>query len=197
VQQRLVAVRIRLALALEHATAHVAIRKELDVLRDNIDETIDELREVAHGLYPPVLNAHGLVVALDGVRRQTVTPVRFEAIGVGRYPAEVESAVYYCCVEAIQNATKHGGPGVQISVTLSADQDGDALRFEVTDDGPGFDSSVAHVGAGQQNMHDRVGALDGHVSIVTAVGGGTGVSGCIPLRREESPATPRSGAYPG
>jgi signal transduction histidine kinase len=85
-------------------------------------------------------------------------------------------------LEAIQNATKHGGAAVHVSVVLHEDDDN--LNFEVTDDGPGFDPSAAHGGTGLQNMRDRAGALDGHVSIVTAIGAGTAVSGSIPLPRD-------------
>jgi signal transduction histidine kinase len=86
-------------------------------------------------------------------------------------------------VEAIQNATKHGGPGVRISITLH--EDADELSFEVRDDGPGFDASTAHGGMGLQNMRDRLGALDGRLSITRAGSDGTIVSGAIPLRTSE------------
>jgi signal transduction histidine kinase len=183
VQQRLVGVRIKLAIAGESDADAPAIRADLDGIGEDLDETIDELREVAHGLYPPVLSRMGLLNALEHVRYHATTPVAINASGLGRHAVELESAVYYCCSEAIQNATKHGGADVHVSVTLrEAD---DRLSFEVTDDGPGFDPLRAHSGTGLQNMRDRVGALDGHVSIVTAIGNGTTVSGSIPLPRDE------------
>ena len=140
---------------------------------------MDELREVAHGLYPPVLSNRGVVAALEHALVHLVTPVAIHTTRITRYPAEVESAVYYSCLEAIQNATKHGGPDVAITVTLL--DDADELRFEVADDGPGFDPADAHDGTGLQNIRDRVGAIDGRVSIITAVGEGTAVTGSIPL----------------
>jgi signal transduction histidine kinase len=179
VQQRLIGVRIKLGIAGESDADASAMRAELDGIGEDVDEAIDELREVAHGLYPPVLSRMGLLNALEHVRYYATTPVAIDASGIGRHPVELESAVYYCCLEAIQNATKHGGAAVHISVELR--EDDDKLSFEVSDDGPGFDPSAAHGGTGLQNMRDRAGALDGHVSIVTAIGTGTAVSGSIPL----------------
>ena len=181
VQQRLVSVRIDVELAGELAEGDSAVRDKLDAIGTSVDEAIDELREVAHGLYPPALRQYGLVNALEHVRRHVIAPVSFSAEGFGRHPAELESALYYCCVEAIQNATKHGGARVRVAVVLRGNED--ELRFEVSDDGPGFDSSAAHDGMGLQNMRDRLGALDGRLTIVTSAGHGTIVSGSIPLRR--------------
>ena len=180
VQQRLVAIRIQLGLAGESAEASGPIGDRLQTIGDSVEQAMDELREVAHGLYPPVLSNRGVVAALEHALVHLVTPVAIHTTGVTRYPAEVESAVYYSCLEAIQNATKYGGPDVAITVTLL--DDADELRFEVADDGTGFDSASAHEGTGLQNIRDRVGAIDGRVSISTTVGGGTVVSGSIPLR---------------
>jgi signal transduction histidine kinase len=184
VQQRLVAVGINLGLAGERAVADTAIRSELDEIGQSVEEAIDELREVSHGLYPPRLSEHGLVAALESLRPHAIAPLAIHAAGIGRHPTQLESAVYYCCLEAIQNATKHGSPGVQLSVTLR--EDADELSFEVTDDGPGFDPSDAHLGAGLQNMRDRLGALDGRLSIATTAGQGSVVSGSVPLREVEN-----------
>jgi signal transduction histidine kinase len=183
VQQQLIGVRIKLAITGESDAGASAVRSELDEVGEHLDEAIDELREVAHGLYPPVLSRMGLLNALEHISYHATTPVAIDAARIGRHPVALESAVYYCCSEAIQNATKHGGAGVHISVALR--EHDDELSFEVTDDGPGFDPSEAHGGTGLQNIRDRVGALDGHVSIVTAIGHGTAVSGSIPLPRDQ------------
>jgi signal transduction histidine kinase len=183
VQQQLIGVRIKLAITGESDAGASAVRSELDEVGEHLDEAIDELREVAHGLYPPVLSRMGLRNALEHISYHATTPVAIDAARIGRHPVALESAVYYCCSEAIQNATKHGGAGVHISVALR--EHDDELSFEVTDDGPGFDPSEAHGGTGLQNIRDRVGALDGHVSIVTAIGHGTAVSGSIPLPRDQ------------
>jgi signal transduction histidine kinase len=179
VQQRLVAIRVKLALASQLADLDPVVRSRLDGIGQSVEEALEELREVSHGLYPPVLSDWGLVKALESIQRPSVAPLAIRATGIGRYPAELESAVYYCCLEAIQNATKHGGYAVHVTVTLR--EDADELRFEVSDDGPGFDLPTVRMGTGLQNMQDRLGALDGHLSIVTAVGQGTVVSGSVPL----------------
>jgi signal transduction histidine kinase len=186
VQQRLVAVRIQLELAGESAEGNGSMSDRLHAIGESVEQAMDELREVAHGLYPPVLSNRGVVAALEHALQHFVAPVAFHTNGITRYAGEVESAVYYCCLEAIQNATKHGGPDVKISVTLV--DDADELRFEVTDDGTGFDPTDAHGGTGLQNIRDRVGAFEGSVSIITAVGDGTVVAGSIPLRGDNERA---------
>jgi len=189
VQQRLVAIRISLGLASDLAAGQSRLEDRLDAITHSVEEALEELREVSHGLYPPVLSDWGLVTALKRIQLRSVTPIAVRAAGIGRYPAELESAVYYCCLEAVQNATKHGGQAVKVVVTLC--DDANELSFEVSDDGPGFDPSAAPAGAGLQNIRDRVGALDGRVSIVTAPGQGTVVSGAVPIRANvpDSPAT--------
>jgi len=89
------------------------------------------VREVAHGLYPPLLTASGLPTAHRAVRQHTTSPPEIDAVGVGRYPPEIEAAVYYCCLEAIQNATKHGGRGVRVSVALA--EEDRRLTFHVVE----------------------------------------------------------------
>jgi signal transduction histidine kinase len=120
-----------------------------------------------------------LPAALGRLREHVAPLQEINAVGVGRYPPEIESAVYYCCLEAIQNATKHGGPDVHISIAL-AQQEGQ-LTFRIVDDGPGFAVGGAR-GVGLQNMEDRLGALRGRLTIATSPGRGTTVSGQIPLR---------------
>jgi signal transduction histidine kinase len=180
VQQRLAEIRIELGTVSDVLAEDSLLRSRLDRVGRHVEDALDEVREVSHGLYPPVLSDWGIVAALERGRAPGNAPLELRATGVGRYPAELESAVYYCCLEAIQNAIKHGGPGVQISIELREDADG--LSFEVRDDGPGFDAATASGGMGLQNMRDRLGALDGRLSITRAGGGGTIVSGAIPLR---------------
>jgi signal transduction histidine kinase len=176
VQQRLAGIRVKLVLAVARAGSD-ELRRRLEEIGRDVDDAVEELREVAHGLYPPVLREGGLVAALDHLKLRV--PIAFEATDVSRHSPELESAVFYCCLEAIQNAIKHGGPGTRIAVEVG--EDADQLSFRVSDDGPGFDLSRPHFGTGLQNMRDRVGALDGRVTIVTAVGQGTTVSGFVPL----------------
>lgn len=183
VQQRLVAVRINIGVAREVANEDSVVGGRLDSIGDSVDEAIHDLREVAHGLYPPVLSQFGLIDALQHVQRHSAPPLTISAADIGRHPAELESAIYYCCLEAIQNATKHGGEGVRIAVTLRETED--VVSFEVADDGPGFDPSVTRDGAGLQHMRDRVGGLDGRLSIATSPGEGTTISGSVPLHGAE------------
>jgi signal transduction histidine kinase len=194
VQQRLAAISIELGTVGELLAEDSPLRSRVDQAGRDVEDTLDEVREVSHGLYPPVLSDWGIVAALERTRVPGDVPLELRATGVGRYPAQLESAVYYCCVEAIQNATKHGGPGVRISIALR--EQADELSFQVSDNGPGFDASTATGGMGLQNMRDRVGALDGRLSIITATGGGTIVSGAIPLRASETSTGPRPGREP-
>jgi signal transduction histidine kinase len=180
VQERLVAVRIRLSLAAELAGGDDRLRRVLGELGDSLDEALDELREVAHGIHPHVLTDQGLVAALAHVARATAVPAAVTSSGVTRHPAELESAIYYCCREAIQNASKHGGPSVRISISLREEQG--VIAFEVSDDGPGFDVAQAGPGRGLQHMRDRIALLGGRVSIVSRAGAGTVVSGAISPR---------------
>src|SRR4051812_7705537 len=177
VQQQLIAIRIGLDLTVDQATVDHATRDRLTRIAGDVDSALDEIRAVAHGLHPPLLSDAGLVAALQGIRRRTPAELSLQADGVGRYSPEIESSVYYCCLEAIQNATKHAGPDLHISVTLR--QDGDQLGFDVEDDGEGFVPDQAS-GSGLQNMQDRLGALGGRLAVRTAPGQGTRVSGRVP-----------------
>jgi signal transduction histidine kinase len=178
VQQRLGLIRLRLATSAELAT-DAGVRDRLDAIGEGIEAAIDEVREVSQALYPHLLIEHGLVAALE----HAVSPLRVRHNEVGRHPAELDSAVYYACLEAVQNARKHGGRGVTIRVSVH--EDTDELRFEVADDGPGFDPSAEHAGMGLQNLQDRLGAVGGRLVITSAPGRGTVVSGFVPLRVTE------------
>jgi signal transduction histidine kinase len=179
VQQQLISIMLRLEIEAEERDLSESSRERLVKVTQSVEAALAEVRQVAHGLYPPLLAASGLATALRRLRGHTSSPPEIDAVGVGRYPPEIESAVYYCCLEAIQNATKHGGRGVHVSVVL-AEEDGH-LTFRVVDDGPGF--ALGDVGGfGLQNMEDRLGALGGRLTIATAPGRGCAVSGRIPLR---------------
>jgi signal transduction histidine kinase len=189
VQQRLVALRIKLTLAAETA-ADSTTRARIQQLDEHVEEAVKDLREVAHGLYPPVLSQLGLLAAVQQAAQRSYVPIEISATGVARLAAEVESAVYYCCLESLQNAIKHAGPSVRISISLRMDQE--HLVFQVADDGSGFDPSSADGGAGLQNMRDRLGALHGRLSIVSSPGHGTMVSGSIPIRQRDGRQRPRT-----
>jgi signal transduction histidine kinase len=180
VQQQLISIKLRLEIEAEEGDLSESNRERLLEITQSVEAALAEVREVAHGLHPPLLTESGLPTALRRFREHAASPPEVAAVGVGRYPPEIESAVYYCCLEAIQNATKHGGRGVHVSVAL-AEEDGH-LTFRVVDDGPGF--AVDEVrGHGLQNMEDRLGALGGRLTIATAPGRGTTISGHVPVRR--------------
>jgi len=178
-QQRLVALRIRLALAGEQAAADPAVSARLVELEEELDEAIEDLRDLAHGIFPSLLAERGLLAAIRAVALRA--PRAVEVIGrrIDRYPSEIESAVYYCCLEALQNAMKHAGPAARITARLTAD-DGQ-LALEVRDDGPGFDLGAVHAGVGLHNMEDRLVAVQGRLTIVTSPGNGTVISGVVPV----------------
>jgi signal transduction histidine kinase len=179
VQQQLISIKLRLEVEAEEGDLSESGRERLVKITKSVEAALAEVRQVAHGLYPPLLAASGLPTALRRFGRHAASPPEIDAVGVGRYPPEIESAVYYCCLEATQNATKHGGRGVHVRIAL-AEEDGH-LAFRVVDDGPGFALGEVR-GLGLQNMEDRLGALGGRLTIATAPGRGTTISGRVPLR---------------
>lgn len=144
--------------------------------RTDLGHALAELRDLAHGIYPQVLTSDGLHAALTAAAGSEAT---VEADATARYPAETEAAVYFCCLEALQNVGKHAGAGASVIVTL-AEHDG-RLRFAIDDDGVGFEPMRVNGSSGLQNMADRVGALGGDLEIRSEPGSGTTVAGSVPL----------------
>jgi signal transduction histidine kinase len=157
-------------------------------LESDLARALRELRELAHGLYPQLLESEGLAGALREAASRSPIAAEVHSDGAGRYSAEVEAAVYFCCLEALQNAGKHAGPDARASITVT--EDVSALRFEVTDDGRGFDMNGRPAGAGLENMADRVAALGGELRVRAQPDRGTTITGTIPLTVAE-PATTR------
>ncbi len=180
-QQHLVALAVKLRLAQDSVEDDPAdAMAMMHEIKGNLQEAIQELRALAHGIFPPLLASGGLPEALGVAVARSPLPVDLDASGVGRYPQEVEAAVYFCCLETMQNAAKHAGEGTTIRL-LVAERDGD-LCFEVADDGAGFDAdTVGLAGHGFVNMSDRLGAFGGTLSVTSAPGAGTTVAGRIPL----------------
>jgi len=178
-QQHLVALAVNLRLTKEMlADDPEGAAEMLDALGDAVKDTIQELRDLAHGIYPPLLMDSGLPEALRAAANRSPLGVSVVADELGRHPSEVEAAVYFCCLEALQNAAKHA-PEAEVTITVR-ELDGE-LRFEVSDDGPGFDAAAARHGHGFTNMSDRVGAIGGTVEWRSAPGTGTTIAGSIPL----------------
>ncbi len=178
VQQRLTALRIRVALAGQSFAARddQAATVALNGIGDEVDQAIDEVRAFAHGVYPALLTSHGLRAALASVGRRSPGSVSIRVTGVGRYPSAIETAVYFSCLAALDNAAKHAGSGL---VTLRVWDRGDALHFTVSDTGPGFDQFRTPLGAGITNMHDRMSAVGGTLTI-DSTSRGTVVEGSVP-----------------
>ena len=179
-QQHLVALAVKVRLTQQFTERDPDRAKALlGELGGDIEETIKELRDLAHGIYPPLLADKGLPEALASAARRSAIPTTVEADGVGRYPPEREAAVYFCCLEALQNAGKYAGEGATATVRLHEEAGG--LIFEVRDDGAGFEVSSRGTGAGFVNMNDRLGAVGGSLRVESSPGRGTRVTGTIPL----------------
>jgi signal transduction histidine kinase len=178
-QQNLVALKVKLGLAEAVAEKDPARAKELVVqLKADADEALETLRDLARGIYPPLLADKGLAAALEAQARKATLPVEVHADGVGRYPQEIEAAVYFCVLEALQNVQKYAGANTAF-VRLQT-EDG-SLKFEVEDDGRGFDLASTPWGSGLTNMADRLDALGGGSEVDSALGRGTRLLGRVPL----------------
>ena len=176
-QQRLFNIQLKLTEARARAS-DPQLARALDDLTADAAATVDELRTLAHGLYPTVLRERGLIEALRAAARGAAVPVRVVDEGVGRCTPTVEEAVYFCVLEAVQNTTKHAGPGARATVQLG--RLGAEVRFAVSDDGVGFDPARRSDGIGLVSMRDRIGAAGGTLDVVSRPGAGTTVSGVVP-----------------
>jgi signal transduction histidine kinase len=176
-QQRLTAIQIRLRLAAERVEDE-QLAAQLEAISRDAKAAVDELRELSHGIYPTVLRSAGPAMALRALAMRATIPVLVSDGGIGRYPSPVEAAIYFCCAEAVQNATKHAGDGATVAVSLAPFPDG--IRFTVSDDGVGMSESRGTTGDGLVGMRDRIGAVGGELEISSAPGRGTKVHGWVP-----------------
>jgi signal transduction histidine kinase len=181
-QQQLVALAVKARLTRALTDRDPAKASEmLEQIEAETQSALEDLRDLARGIYPPLLADKGLGVALTAQARKSPVPVTVKAEGVGRFPQEVEAAVYFSVLEALQNIAKYAG-AEHAEVRLGHDDD--VLRFQVRDDGRGFDPDATGYGTGLQGMVDRLAALDGVVTITSRPGGGTTVDGRVPLETE-------------
>ena len=177
-QQQLVALGVQLSLARRLAERDAPeMAATFDALQQAATDALENLRDLARGIYPPLLADQGLVVALEGQARKAALPVEVEGEGIGRYPQEVEAAVYFCCLEALQNVAKYANAS-SARVRL-ADRDG-TVTFEVDRRRDGVRPEHTPLGTGLQGMKDRLEALGGTLMVESSPGGGTTVTGSIP-----------------
>jgi signal transduction histidine kinase len=176
-QQRLVALRVHLSMASEQldGSEHQTLVAELGT---EVDEALDSLRTIATGVYPKILGDAGVGPALRSVARNGAMPVAVDDRWQRRHGDGIELAVYYSCVEALQNAAKHAGSDATATVRLT--EDDACVCFTVEDDGCGFDARSVSRGAGLDNIADRVSAVGGSLRIDSAPGRGTRVAGRLP-----------------
>jgi signal transduction histidine kinase len=179
-QQNLVALKVKLGLA------SILLSKDpqsagptLEQLKADADEALETLRDLARGVYPPLLADKGLPTALESQARKATLPITVDSARVTRrYPQDVEAAVYFCVMEALQNVQKYAAAS---RAWIRVRDEGDQLRFEVEDDGCGFDPSAATKGSGLVNMTDRLDALGGDLHVDSSPGQGCRVRGSLPL----------------
>ena len=178
-QQQLVALAVKLRLLEQQIERDPANARAMATeLQGTANETLEDLRGLARGIYPPLLADKGLGAALEAQARKAAVPVTVSADHIERFGADIESAVYFSCLEALQNAAKYADAReVQVRLTNGARD----LRFEVTDDGRGFDPATTSYGTGLQGIADRLAALGGELTVTSAPGDGTAVAGSIPL----------------
>lgn len=182
-QQNLVALTVKLRLARNFASRNPQRAKEIvQELEAETGYALDTLRDLARGIYPPLLRENGLVAALQAHAGSMEIPIEVNTKSIGRYAADIEAAVYFCCLEALQNVAKHAGAS-RVQVDLH-EQDGQ-LSFSVVDNGCGFDPDKGSQGSGLRNMMDRVEAVGGRLEVRSG-SSGTTVSGRIPKRFRES-----------
>jgi signal transduction histidine kinase len=182
-QQHLVALAVKLRLAKSTVAKDPAAgARVLRELEGEVAAASDTLTSLALGIHPQELEQHGIGAALEAQARLGKTPVTVQTDGqmggIPRAPIDVEAAVYFCCLEAMQNAAKYADPS---HVIVSLARDDGMITFEVRDDGRGFDPATTPPGSGLRNMADRLSALGGTVQVTSAPGTGTVVRGRLPV----------------
>ncbi|MDH5313137.1 MAG: sensor histidine kinase, partial [Actinomycetota bacterium] len=179
-QQQLVAltVKARLARTLTERDPPKAAEM-LTQIEAETQSALEDLRDLARGIYPPLLADKGLAAALEAQGLKSPVPVTVETDGLDRLPQEIEAAVYFSALEALQNTAKYAHAS-RATVTLR--RSNGVLAFSVADDGAGFEPASTAYGTGLQGIADRLGALDGEVTVESSPGSGTTVTGRVPVR---------------
>jgi signal transduction histidine kinase len=178
-QQQLVALAVKMKLAdTLVARDPAAARALLEQLRRETTQALDDLRDLARGIYPPLLADRGLIVALEAQARKSSVETTVHGDGIGRFDQDVEAAVYFSCLEALQNVAKYADAS-RVAIRLS--NGAGRVMFEVRDDGVGFEPAARGMGTGLQGISDRLGALGGTFEVQSAPGAGTTVTGSVPV----------------
>jgi signal transduction histidine kinase len=178
-QQQLVALAIKVNLAQSLASKDpdkAAVM--MGQVKSELQESLETLRDLARGIYPPLLADQGLAAALEAQSRKAAVPTSVQGKDIGRYSQETESAAYFCCLEAMQNISKYAN-ATHATIALSASEG--ELTFTVTDDGDGFDLTLTNYGTGMEGMADRVDAIGGRLDVESSPGVGTTVTGVLPI----------------
>jgi signal transduction histidine kinase len=184
-QQQLVALAVKARLARQLTDRDPAkAASMLEQIEAETQTALEDLRDLARGIYPPLLADKGLASALEAQARKSGLPVTVDA-SVDRFPQELEAAVYFSCLEAMQNVAKYAD-AQHISVTLRSE--GGAVEFAVTDDGSGFDPATTNYGSGLRGMADRLAALDGDLEVRSTPGRGTTIRGRVPIDPRQAKA---------
>jgi signal transduction histidine kinase len=177
-QQQIVALTVKLRLLGQVMDRDVEKAKSMaSDLQSDATDALEQLRDLARGIYPPLLADQGLVAALEAQARKASVPTEVRSEGIGRYPEDIEAAVYFCVLEALNNVAKYA-EATRAEVSLA--QDDGHLRFAVVDDGTGFDTTVTSYGTGVQGMADRLDAIGGALQVDSSRGEGTTIQGRIP-----------------
>lgn len=178
-QQQLVALQVKQRLVEQFVERDPTKARELlESLQLETASALDDLRDLARGIYPPLLADKGLTAALEAQSRRSPVPVKVHGDGIGRYREDVEAAVYFCTLEALNNVAKYAEAS---HATIELEQSDGRLTFSVRDDGGGFDPSATGYGTGLQGMADRLDAIGGSLRVTSARGAGTTIEGSVPV----------------
>ena len=175
-------VKARLAQQLAHRDP-AKVEQMLQQIQADTSEALENLRDLARGIYPPLLADQGLVTALEAQARKAAVPTTVEGDGIGRFGQDVEAAVYFSCLEALQNVTKYAEAS-RASIVLTSING--SLTFTVTDDGRGFDPTSTGYGSGLQGIADRLAALGGSLAVESSPNRSTTIEGRLPTGLERA-----------
>jgi len=181
-QQRLVSVRIHMGLLAQDADTS-AERETMEQLGRDLDAALADIRDVTRDTNPEMLLRKGVAGSLESVAAHSALPVTVETVGFGRYAPRIERGIYYCCMEALQNAVKHAGPTAIVRIRLVGEPK--HISFSVDDSGVGFDPARVEPGIGLVSLADRVDVLGGNLTIDSYPGLGTRIHGEVPVAPSE------------